>query len=177
MAKNKRERLLLGATALVVAAFAADRMVITPLTELWSERSERIEELTARLEKGELLAGREEAIDEQWEAMHDGALPEDAAAAEREVLTAIGEWASRSRINVTALKPRWVEDEELGRLLEIRLSAGGSLEALSRFLYELEREELALRLEDVDLSARDTRGAELSLDARFTGILLAEESS
>lgn len=165
-----RQRWLLIGAAACVLLLGADKIVLTPMISAWKDRSARIKELQQSVDGGELLIDRQDTLQSRWKQIAAEALPADAPTAENEVLNAVNGWASDSRFNVTSLKPRWIEDENLGRRLEVRVSGTGNLESVSRFIYALETSNLPLRLEDVSLSARDDSGREIGLDARFSGL-------
>jgi hypothetical protein len=97
--------------------------------------------------------------------------------AEDQVLKSVGRWARDSRLSVTSLKPRWLRDEDDFRKLEFRAAAEGNMESIARFVYELERDPLPLKIEDIEIAARDERGDRLSLGVRFSGLVLMEENS
>jgi Tfp pilus assembly protein PilO len=58
-------------------------------------------------------------------------------------------------------------------LLECRVDATGAYTSLGRFLFEVEKSPLALRLESIDLSSRDETGQKISLSLVVTGLRLA----
>lgn len=172
MGSEQRKRLLVIAAAVCLGLLAGDRFVVSPLSSLWARQSEEIASYTQSLEKGELLIDRAEALEQRRAEMVERSLPKDPADAENRILTAVGEWANRSRVQIEALKPRWVSDKKLGDRLEVRLSAKGNIRSVSRFLYELETDENPIRLEDVEITSSDNRGQELGLDVRFSGMVL-----
>jgi len=174
MSSNPRERLLILATLAIIAAFAGDRFILEPLLGVWKARNERIALLRQDLARGQTLLRRQDSIEDIWKTMRAHSLPADTTVAQQELLTAVGNWANTSQLNVTSLKPRRIDGEDSANLLEVRVTASGSLTSIARFLYELERDPLAVRLLDVDLRSRDDRGADLSLDVRFTGLVLPE---
>ena len=55
---------------------------------------------------------------------------------------------------------------------ECHVDATGNLATLTRFLYEVERDKLAVRVEAVELAARDNDAASLSLGLQVSGLLL-----
>ncbi len=170
---KQRERMLTVLAAIVVGAFLGDRLIVTPLRGLWKSRSERILELHKSLDQGRMLLDREKDINARWQEMHKQALPTDPSVAENMVLQAMNRWVQASRLTVTSLKPRWIEAERAEyKTLECRVAAQGNLASLARFLYELERDPLPLRVEEVDVSSRDDRGQLLTLSLRFTGLVL-----
>ena len=170
----QRQRLLLIAAGLCIAALAGDHFIVEPLIETWKTRSQRIVELKQSLEKGESLLDREATLYEREREMRGLSLPADHAAAENRLLTALGDWAGTSNLAVTALRPRWIEDDEQGRRLEIRLSATGDINKIGRFLHAMESDAIPLRVEEVQIRARDDKGKELNLETQLSSIVLAE---
>lgn len=176
---KSREKLLLILTAGVFLFFIADKVVIGPMFETWKQRSTDIDVLREDLDRGEYLVSRQARYEADWGSMKEESLLSDFSSAEKETLTAIDRWASQSRFSVSMLRPTWLDgDDEVAegaRKLEIRLSGTGDMRSITRFLYEMERDALAVKVEDVEITARDEKGRELSLDVRMTGLVLAGE--
>ena len=55
---------------------------------------------------------------------------------------------------------------------ECRVDASGTLPALTRFLYEVEQDPLALKVESVEITSRDNNGQQLSLALQVSGLML-----
>ena len=56
--------------------------------------------------------------------------------------------------------------------LECRIDAVGSMSTLTRFLYEVEKDPLALKVDSMDITARDNDGQQLALALQISGLLL-----
>lgn len=169
--KNRQQ--ILGIVAgLALALLVGDRLVLSPLIRSWKERAARIAQLRKDISQGSLLADREETIRHRWESMRTNTLPDNVSAAENEVLQAFEHWSQVSRISIASIKPQWKRAGEDYMTLECRADAFGSIEALSRFLYNVERDPLALRVEAVEIASRDNEGRQLSLGLQVSGLLL-----
>ena len=155
-----------------LALLLGDRLVLSPLARAWKERSERITRLRTDIAQGSLLLDREQTIRERWDSMRTNTLPENISMAESEVLQAFEHWSQISQINIANFKPQWKETDENYITLECRADAFGSIDALTRFLYNVERDPLALRIEAVEIAARDNNGAQLSLGLQVSGVTL-----
>jgi Tfp pilus assembly protein PilO len=171
---NRQKALALVAIS-AVALLAGDRLLITPLTGLWKGCASRISELRGNIDQGTSLLAREQAIRGRWAGMRKSVLPADASAAESKVLTAVERWTRVSGITFTSIKPQWKQNADDYKTLECRVDATGDMESITRFIYELERDPLALRVEDLELSARDDNGQQISLGLRFTALVLTGE--
>jgi hypothetical protein len=73
---------------------------------------------------------------------------------------------------ISAITPQWKHDSDDYMTYECRVDAAGDLEKLSRFLYSVERDPMALKLELVELGARDKEGQQLSLALQLSGLVL-----
>ncbi len=173
---ENRQQFLVLAAAGAVALLAADRLVVTPLTKLWKARSAAMAELRKQVEEGASLVQREVIIRSRWEQMRDNALPSNPSLAEQQVLRAFDSWAQRSRVSITSIMPQWKQDADEYKTLECRVDAAGDLESLSQFLYNVERDPMALKIESVELTARDNNGRQLTLAMQISGLVLAPKT-
>ncbi len=169
---KQRERLLTMAAIAVIVLLAGDKLVFTPLVQLWQERSARIQTLQKSLSNATVLLEREKAIREHWMEMETNALPANISTAESQVFKAVDRWVESSRISFTGLKPQWKQADEEYQTLECQADGQGNMESVARFLYELERDSMAVKAEDVQITARDTAGQLLTLSVRVSGLQL-----
>ena len=169
---KKRERLL---AILAVACFGillADKLVLTPLAALWQSRATRIEELAQSLDEADLLLQREQSIRKRCKEMKRRALPTEVSLAEDRVLKSVERWSQSSGLGLTSMKPRWDRSEEDFAELEFAAFAAGGIHTIAQFLYELEKDPLAVKVDRIDMNARDDTGDELSLSLRFSVLAL-----
>ena len=119
-----------------------------------------------------MLMQREQSIRSRWQQMSRNALPNNTSAAEQQVFQAIDLWAQNSGVVISAITPQWKHDSDDYMTYECRVDAAGDLGKLSRFLYSVERDPMALKLELVELGARDKEGQQLSLGLQLSGLVL-----
>jgi hypothetical protein len=95
------------------------------------------------------------------------------ASAERKLLEAFQRWADRSNISVSSIQPtKRTEEDHIS--LECRANASGNVGALARFLYEIERDPMALRVENLEITSRDENGRTLAVALQVSGLILTE---
>ena len=169
--KNRQQLLIIGAIV-AIALFAGDQLVLSPLMKVWSARATRVAELRKKITQGNTLMQREQSIRSRWEQMATNALPNNTSAAEQQVFKAIDLWAQNSGVAISAITPQWKHDSDDYMTFECRVDAAGDLGKLSRFLYSVERDPMALKLELVELGARDKEGQQLSLGLQLSGLVL-----
>jgi len=171
--KNRQEFLVM----LTVAAFAllvGVNFILEPLGGWWSARQTQIKELRTKVIEGQQLIRRESGIRSRWKEMSANALPANTSLAEQKLLTAVDGWSRSSGAEVTSLMPQWKNESTNYLTLTCRVETAGNLSTLSRFLYDLERGPLALRLDSLELTARDKEGQQMTLSTEINGLALVQ---
>ena len=173
--KNRQQLLAVLAMG-VLALLAADKLLLSPLSRLWQDRSRRIHDLRDRIANGSSLLKRERGLSATWERMRTNTLPTNASLAEQQVREAFTRWSEDSRISITSRTPQWKHDSDEFMTVEYRVEAAGNLAAISKFLYDIERDAMALRLETVEISSRDNDGQQLALGLQISGLVLTPQA-
>ena len=171
--KNRQEFLVV----LTIAAFAllvGVNFILEPLGGWWSARQAQIKELRTEVTEGQQLIRRESGIRGRWADMTANALPVNTSLAEQKLLTAVDGWSRSSGAEVTSLMPQWKNESTNYLTLTCRVETSGNLGTLSRFLYDLERGPMALRLDSLELSARDKEGQQMTLSTEINGLALLQ---
>lgn len=169
-----RQRLLAIIAGSAVGLLILDSAVYTPLVNNWTARSAQIATLNKNIAAGRSSIERAQITRSNWDEMQRNALPKDAALAEQQVLSAFDQWGRSTGIELGSIKPQWKRGANTRySLLECRVDAVGSLSTLTRFLFEVEKSSLPLRVESLELSARDPQGDKLSLSLVVSGLRLA----
>lgn len=169
--ENRQQGLIVlvaGAAALLVG----NSLIYEPLTKWWSERSRQIVQLRKQVDDGKRLQNRAAGIRSQWEQMRTNTLPDNTSLAEQQVLKAFDTWARDSGATITGIMPQWKNDADEYQTLNCRVEATGNLGTLSQFLFDIEKDPMALKLESVELSAHDTGGQQLTLGLQISGLVL-----
>ncbi len=169
---NNRQQLLAVVAIAAVAVFAGDKLLFSPLVRSWQDRAARIATLRKQVNQGTQLLLREQSIRGRWEHMQTNTLPTNPSLAEQQVFQAVDLWSQDSRISITSIMPQWKRDANDYMALECRVDALGNLATICRFLYEVERDPIALKIEALELNARDNFGQQLSLGLQFSGLVL-----
>jgi hypothetical protein len=169
--KNREKWLGILAGA-AIALYASDKLILSPLTASWKDRSARIERLRKDINQGTQLIGRDRSLRERWSVMNTNTLPSNLSAAENLVFKAFDRWSQDSRISIASLKPQWKRNADDFMTLECRADATGDIQSISKFLFDLEKDPLALKLDSLEITARDDAGQQLSLALQVSGLLL-----
>jgi len=169
---RNRQQMLTIFALVVVALWAGDKLLLTPLTKSWRERNLRIADLRKAISQGSQLLERERTIRERWETMRTNTLPKEVSQAEGAVLKAFDRWSEDSRISITSIQRQRKQNADDYMTVEFRVDGFGSLATITRFLYEIEKDPIALKVDQVTLSARDNEGSQLTLGLQVSGLLL-----
>jgi len=168
-----RPKLLAILAGIAVLLLVLDSVVVTPLTKAWQTRSAEIVRLQKNVTEGRSILERAARTQGLWSEMQKQALVKDTAAAEQDLISAFDRWGRAANIELGAIKPQWKRGaSNRYSQLECRVDATGSLATLSRFLYEVEKSALALRIDSVELTSRDEQGQKLSLGLLVSGLRL-----
>ena len=170
---QKRQRLLFIVAGAGLLLLVLDRIVFTPLTNVWRERALEITQLETKVATGNGLLERADQLKRVWTDMADRTLPKDPSQSENDLITAFDRCGRASGIELGSIKPQWKRGTtDRYSVLECRVDGTGTFATLARFIFEVEKLPMALRLESVELTSRDDNGGKLSLGLVVTGLRL-----
>jgi hypothetical protein len=172
---ENRQQFLVMLTIAAAALFVGVNFIAEPLGGWWSSRQKQIKELRARVDEGNQLIKRESFIRGRWADMRTNALPASTAVAESQLLKAVDDWSRESGAQVTSLMPQWKTESTNYLTLACRVETAGDIGSLSKFLYDLEKGPLALRLDAVELGARDKEGQQMTMSVELNGLALVTQ--
>jgi Tfp pilus assembly protein PilO len=170
--KNRQQLLTIVALA-AIGIFAFDKIVRPPLMKLWSDRAQEIKDLRSEVTQGELLKRSRDSIRSRWAQIQASALTNNTSMAEQQLFKGFDRWSQSSGVSISSIIPQWKQTQDSDyKTLEIRVDASGSIDRLSRFLYDVERDPMALKLQSVELTARDNEGQVLAMGLQVSGLVL-----
>jgi hypothetical protein len=168
--KNRQQVLIFVALGALLF-FVGDHLVFTPLVNGWQARSKRIAELKQLIQQGDMLQQREETVRGRWSQMSTNTLSANASVAQSQIFKAFERWSQDSRMKVGSIKPQWKHNDDF-TTLECRANATGDIQSLSRFIYDAEKDPLAVKVDSVEITSRDNNGQQLSLVLQVSGLVL-----
>src|SRR5256885_4830754 len=107
--KNRQQLLTIVAVG-IVAVFALDKLMFTPLGNAWTDRNKRIKELRDRVANGNQLLRREEALRARWDQMRTNTLPKNSSLAEQILLKDFDKWSKDSGLSLDLINTQWKHD-------------------------------------------------------------------
>jgi len=172
MKVEERQKLLLIATIAVVGLWLGNMILFQPLGKWWSARSHEIKLLRNQVNAGKITLASADEITGDWNEMVTNTLPSNSSLAEQQLLRAFNSWASESGATVTGITPQWKDDSTNYMTLNCRVEASGDVGTLSRFVYDIEKGPLGLKLDSVEFSTHDNLGQQLTLGLEISGLVL-----
>jgi len=169
-----RQDFLVALTLAVVALAVAVNFIFPPLLGWWSDRQKEIHALGDRVRQGNQMLGREHILRSHWRELQANALPANLPQAEQRFLKAMDGWARDSGAEITSIMPQWKNDATNYLTLNCRVETAGDLNALSRFIYEIEKGPMLVRLDSVELSSHDNNGQQMTLGVEINALALLQ---
>lgn len=169
---NNRQQFLIVLTIAALALLIGNSLIFEPLIKLWKARADKITDLRHQVKDGKFLIQHEADTRGRWNQMQTNMLPNNTSLAEAQVFKSFDNWASASGAGITEITPQWKNDSDDYMTLNCRVEASGTLGTLSQFLYDIEKDPVALRINSVELGARDNTGQQLTLGLEISGLVL-----
>ncbi len=170
METKNREKMLIIVTAVAVAAFLADRVILTPLSDSWKARKEHIADLNKQIEQGKMMKSQERRIEAHWNDMKTNMLSENISLAEADLFKAFDRWAKDSGITISSLRPQPKQSDDFSTI-ECRVDAAGNINAITKFLFDIEKDPVGVQVQNVEISSRDDNGQQLALGLMVSGVI------
>jgi hypothetical protein len=166
---ENRQQVLAAVAITAIALLLLDRVVFTPMTKSWKQRSDDIVQLEDKIRKGRDLMARANVMGDRWDQMKTNALAADTA--ERVLIDAFQRWSRESGASVSSIQPQWKMTDEDYSTLECRANISGAVGSLSKFIYNIEKDAIALRIEELEIAAKDDNGQNLTLGLQVSGLV------
>jgi hypothetical protein len=169
---KNREKFLAIALGACILVWLVTVVVLKPMVQSWHDRSDRIAKLTAQLRDDRQLLARGPELLERWSHMQSNALPSTATLAESQLFNAFDGWVRDSGVTQGSFHPQLRETDNNYSVLECRADVTGNMQQVFNFLYDLEKDPIALKLDSVGLTSRDDNGRQLALVLEMSGLML-----
>ena len=173
---KNREQFLMVLAVVAVSLLLGDWIVIEPLTKLWKAREATITQLRQQVSAGRMMVRRESSIRDHWSQMQTNSLPGTASSAELQMSRAFDRWSQSSGVSINSITPQWEDDQPDYSTLDCRVEADGNLQTLTRFLYQIESDPLAVQIQSVELMAKDDQGQSLTLGMDLSGLAIVSNA-
>ena len=173
MILSKRERFIIAATLIVVAAAVLYLYVLTPLNDSRKALEGRKEGLLNDLEQARTLLARKREIEPKWKQMTATGLKRDPTEAESLILHAVQDWAREAGLKLASLKPERLLEKKSLQEIAFKATGTGSMNAVTKFLWQLETAKVPVRVRELQLGTRKEGTDDLTLQLRLSTLYQA----
>ena len=173
MILSKRERFIIAATLIVVAAAVLYLYVLTPLNDSRKALEGRKEGLLNDLEQARTLLARKREIEPKWKQMTATGLKRDPTEAESLILHAVQDWAREAGLKLASLKPERLLEKKSLQEIAFKATGTGSMNAVTKFLWQLETAKVPVRVKELQLGTRKEGTDDLTLQLRLSTLYQA----
>ena len=173
--KNRQEFLVMVTIGVVVLAVVVN-FILPPIQGWWSDRQKQISDLRDKIKDGKVMIARDKFTRDHWNDMRENSLPASTPEAEQQFLKAIDNWSRDSSAEITSITPQWKSESTNYMTLNCRVEADGDLNSLSKFIYDIEKGPMPLRLDTVELSSHDNNGQVMTLGLDINGLALLQNN-
>jgi len=168
-----RQKFLTILTLVVVGLLAADRLIRPPLASFWNKRSAQITSLQNQVKEGDALRRGKDSLRRRWTEIQAATLANDPTAAEQQLFIGLNRWSQASNINLDNLAQQWKSGASPAyKTLDCRVDASGSLEGLSQFIYALETDPMAIKVQSIEMTSKNADGSVIGLGVQLSALVL-----
>jgi hypothetical protein len=174
---SRREGIIGIAAAVMLAALVGDRFIFTPVMEKLGQLEDRKQQLLTDVNDAHSLFDRRRLMERKWQQLSADGLNSESEA-ESQVLHALDGWAQDCRLTLTSVKPQRPSAVRKGlQEMTFSVASTGSLEAVARFIWLLEKTSLPMKITDVQLGSAGESGDEMSLQIRLSALYIGAQQA
>ncbi|MEM7625071.1 MAG: hypothetical protein AAF333_05530 [Planctomycetota bacterium] len=166
-----REKILALIIAGLAVLFAADRLIVAPVTTAFADVRDETRRLESRLAEARAMVKSRRKIERRWSAIRLAGLGDAADTARLRVQVRTSAWAQESGLNLNTLSTGRVEEGETYDELGFALTGVGTLESTGQFLLRVSQADFPLRIGDCTLTARGDERDALTLSLKLSTIV------
>jgi Tfp pilus assembly protein PilO len=171
MVLTKRERIILIVTLVCVGLLIVNEFIAKPVQDKLGEMEAERQQLQVDLEEAQVLMSNQGAMQRKWKTLVSDGLRNDAEA-ESKVLGALREWSDDAGLALSSIKPdRGASDQGLQEMI-FTVAGKGTLESVSRFLWEIETAALPAKIRDLQLGSGSESDGTMSLQLHLSVLYL-----
>jgi len=171
MVLSKRERMILIAAIVAIAMLVGDKFVVGPISARREEIKTQKLELQAELQNAQLLFTRQKLMERKWKMLLSDGLLNDAEA-ESKIARALDEWSKEAMLTLSSVKPERVASDKGLKEMTFVVAGMGTLEAVSRFLLQIETTAMPIKVMDMQVGSTNDTGQSMSLQLRLSALSL-----
>ncbi len=173
---SKREKLLLLGTLAVLGILALDRYALTPYLEEQDLLQTERDRILADILRGQKLFAERKQLAPRWSNLIKTGLKSDPAEAEGQLLHALRDWAGRSGLTLSSIKPDRQQSKEPLKEIHLQTNGTGSMEAVAKLLWEIQSAPFPLKVTELQIGSRIDGNNDLTVQLKLATLYYAPET-
>ena len=171
---SKRERIMAIMAVAVVGILVLNKFLIGPVAGKLQAIETQKGQLRIELDEAQNLFRKRRMLEKQWKnVLYEGL--RDEVEAESKVGRALDEWSKQSRLVLSSVKPeRMASDKGLKEMTFVVVGTG-TLDAVARFLWQIETAPLPIKVKDMQLGSSNESGQSMSVQLRLSALCLGKD--
>jgi hypothetical protein len=173
---SKREQIIALVAVAVVGFFVLNKFLFKPIAGKLQRLETQKSQLLIDLDEAQNLFRKRRVLEKQWKAAMSEGLRNEVEA-ESKVGRAIDKWSEEARLTLSSVKPdRMASDEGLKEMTFVVVGTG-TLDAVTRFLWQIETAPLPIKVKDMQLGSSNESGQSMSVELRLSALCLSTEQT
>jgi len=176
MALTDRERKIMILAIGAVLILVLNHYVLSPIMEKRSQAREMRSQMQSQVEQSLAALSRQKILRQRWTQMQESGLGSDVQRAEAMVYRFIEDASGRSGFELGSVQPdRIAAEGDLGEI-DFILSGTGSMQSVTRFLWNLETAQIPLKVRSYQLGSKNETAEEMTLQVELSTVYLIEQN-
>ena len=171
---SKRERIMALVAVAVVGFLVLNKFLIGPVAGRLQQLETQKSQLLVELDEAQNLFRKRRVLEKEWKnALLEGLRNE--VEAESKVGRALNEWSQEARLTLSSVKPDRVASDKGLKEMTFVVVGTGTLDAVARFLWQIETAPLPIKVKDMQLGSSNESGQSMSVQLRLSALCLGTE--
>ena len=171
---SKRERIMAIMAVAVVGFLVLNKFLIGPVSGKLQQLETQKNQLLLELDEAQNLFQKRRILEKQWKAALSEGLRNEVEA-ESKVGRALDKWSEEARLTLSSVKPERVASDKGLKEMTFVVVGTGTLDAVARFLWQIETAPLPIKVKDMQLGSSNESGQSMSVQFRLSALCLGAD--
>lgn len=175
MALTRREQKIMYLAVAAVAFLILNAYILDPILNKRAETHQTRLALQTQVDQSLATLDRKKKVQKRWAEMQQDGLGSDVQAAEAIVYRYLRESSDRARLELGSVQPdRLIAESQLGEI-DFVLSATGSMQSVTQFLWSLETATIPLKIKSYQLGSKNETAQVMTIQAVLSTVYVKNQ--
>jgi hypothetical protein len=175
MALTSREQKIMYLAIGSVVLLILNAYVLEPILNKRSEVRQTRQALQAGVDQSLSTLKRKKLLQKRWDEMQQAGLGNDVQAAEAMVYRYLRESSDRARLELGSIQPERLVTENRLREIDFVLSATGSMQSVTQFLWSLETATIPLKIKSYQLGSKNEMAQAMTIQVVLSTVYIKDQ--